>query len=217
MPTHQHLEGNESPTSRVSPTIEVERVSSSDDLQDHRLQPQTIQWDENTERVAPLRRASSSASASRRPLTNLSRSGSNVEGRRPSISDDSDSERDLALASPTLPPSGMPSALLTDNRSFKDNRSFQDLELPLPGITERPREDLDAVSLPSSSGSSSRSVSPDSPRGEDFHRHHQRYHRHRRSTAHHRGTTMTMITLVMTVKVFPTRRIRRNRSGRGTT
>src|SRR5579862_9427831 len=37
------------------------------------------------------------------------------------------------------------------------------------------------------------------------------------STTMSGGATMTMITLVMTVKVFPTRRIRRNRSGRGTT
>jgi len=190
MPTHQYLDGNETPASRVSPTLEVERVSSSDDLHDHRLQPQTIQWDENTDRLAPppLRRASSSASASRRPIS-APRSGSNVDGRRPSFSDDSDSERDLALASPTLPPSAMPSSLITDNRSFKDNRSFTDLELPLPGISERPREDSDIISLPSSSGSSSRSVSPDSPRGEDFHRHHERYHRHRRSAAHRRGTS----------------------------
>lgn len=188
MPTHQYYDGNETPASRVSPTLEVERVSSSDDLHDHRLQPHTIQWDENTERLAPLRRASSSASASRRPISNnASRSGSNVDGRRPSFSNDSDLERDLALASPTLPPSAMPSVLLTDNRSFNDNRSFVDMELPLPGVTERPREDSDVISLPSSSGLSSRSVSPDSPRGEDFHRHHQPYHR--RSTARRRGTT----------------------------
>jgi magnesium transporter len=194
--THQNIDGNEAPAS-TSPVIEIDRVSSSDDLQDHHLQPQTIQWDDNGGGASPnIRRASSSASASRRPRTGTnpaSRSGSNIpdEGRRPSYSDQSNSERDLALASPTLPPSAMPSALLTDNRSFKDNRSFTSLELPLPGISGRPREDSDAVSFPSSSGSSSRSVSPDSPRGEDFHRHHQRYHRRRRSKAHRRGTNDT--------------------------
>jgi magnesium transporter len=82
-----------------------------------------------------------------------------------------------------------------DNRSFKDfndNRSFKDLELPLPGIMEASRNSSEVISL-SSSGSSSRSASPEGPRGEDFAvRHPHRYHRHhRRSTAHRRRTSGT--------------------------
>lgn len=180
MPTHQYTDGNESPTSAVTPTLEVEAMDSSDDLQDHRLHTQTIQWDANAGLLSPNLRRASSSGGNRRPrigtMSQGSRSDSINPDRRSSYSSESDSERDLALASPTLPPSAMPSALVADNRSFKD------LELPLPGITERPREDSDPQ-YPSSSGSSSRSQSPHEPRGEDFHRAHQtRYHRHRRST-----------------------------------
>jgi len=60
----------------------------------------------------------------------------------------------------------------------------------LPSLTERPREDSDIISLPSSSGSSSRSQSPHEPRGEDFHRRHERYHhRRRRSKAQRHATS----------------------------
>ena len=168
-----------------SPIVQVERVSSSDDLQDHRLQPQTIQWDESTDRPNNVRRPSTSTTRARRQQPASSFSG--TDARRPSFSEVSDSERDYALVSPTLPPSAMPmSALLPDNRSF-DNRSFKDLELPMLGISEEYRKDPDAVSLPSFS-ESSRSASPDSPRGEDFH-HHRHKPYHRRSTVHRRGTS----------------------------
>lgn len=183
MPAHQYQDGNDASTPQV-PTIEVESTDSTDDLQHHRLQPQTIQWDANPERSQnfPLRR--SSTSTARRPHAPPSRPGSmNPDDRQQSYSGDSESERDLALASPTLPPSAMPSL-------FPDNRSFQDLELPLAGITDRPRGDSEAISLLSSS-ESSRSITPDEPRGKDFLSPHNRYHHHhrRRSTAHRRAAS----------------------------
>ena len=67
-----------------------------------------------------------------------------------------------------------------------DNRSFHDLELPMLGIQEEDHRDSDAVSLTSSSGSS-RSASPDSPRGEDFNHPHRK--RYRRRSTHRRGTS----------------------------
>ena len=178
---HHHQDGNDA----VTPHIEINRADSSDDLQDQHLQPQTIQWDSQPGERSPnlLPRRLSTSTARRARLGATSRQGSiNHDDQRGSYSDDSESERDLELASPTLPPSAMPSV-------FSDNRSFQDLELPLPGISERPREDFDAVSLFSSSGSSSRSASPHEPYGEDFIRPHQSYHhrRRRRSTAHRRA------------------------------
>lgn len=178
MPAHQYQDGNE------TPTIEVDLADSSDDLQDHRLQPQTIQWHANPERSPNISARRPSNSAARRPRAATgSRTGSiNPEGVRPSsCTDDSDSERDLALASPTLPPSAMPSG-------FSDNRSFQDLELPLPVLPERPGKDSDAISLLSSTGSSFDSIPPDKPRGEDFLRHH-----HRRSSAHRRAPFDTRV------------------------
>ena len=179
MPAHQYQDGKDA----VTPHIEINRADSSDDLQDQHLQPHTIQWDSQPGERSPnlLPRRPSTSTARRTRLGATSRQGSiNHDDRGGNYSDDSDSERDLALASPTLPPSAMPSV-------FSDNRSFQDLELPLPGITERPREALDTISLLSSSGSSSRSASPHEPRGDDFLRPHQRHHHRRRSTAHRRA------------------------------
>jgi Mg2+ and Co2+ transporter CorA len=179
MPAHQYQDGNDGSTAQV-PSIEIDLASSFDDLHD-RLQPQTIQWDGDLERSPnlPPRRLSTSTTRHQR---DASRGDCiNPDDRRASHIDDSESDRDLALASPTLPPSAMPSV-------FSDNRSFQDLELPLPGISERPGENSDAISFLSSSGSSSESISPEEPHGEDFIRrhHHHRYHRGR-STANGRS------------------------------
>src|SRR5277367_5885744 len=196
MPAHQYSDGNEA-TQPESPTIQIDRTDSSDDLQEHH-QPQTIQWDAEPERSPNTLPRRPSTTEGRRPrigtLSGASHSGSlnpnDDSHRRNSHSDNSDVEQeDFAWASPTLPPSAMPSSVvLPSNRSFQDNRSFHDLELPLPGISEQPREDSDVVSFLSSSGSSSRSPSPHEPRGEDFHRHHKRYHR-RRSTNHRRANS----------------------------
>ena len=191
MPRQPFIDATESTTQH--PEISIERVDSTDDLQDHRLQLQTVQWDPNTERPPtaegrspnlPARRPSSSHHRGR-----TSASRASIDDRR-SYNEDSDSERDFALTSPMLPPSAMP-APASDTRSINDNRSLKDLELPLPGISERPREDVDAVSLEStSSGSSSDSETPDGPRGEDFAvRPPHRYRRHsRRLAAQRRGT-----------------------------
>lgn len=153
MPAHLFHKGNDHNTTETPPlipTVEVELVSSSDTLSDHRLQPQTIQWNENAGRFPTPRRGSSST-LHRPRVGAASRSGSLNPERGAGCSDDSDSERDFALASPTLPPSAMPSPHVGDNRLVPENRSFKDLELPLPGITESPREELDP-SLPTSSG-----------------------------------------------------------------
>ena len=191
MPRQPFIDATESTTQL--PEISVEIVNSADDLQDHRTQLQAIQWDSNTERppaaegrspILPTRRPSSSHRRGR-----MSASPASIEDLR-NHNEDSDSERDFALTTPTLPPSAMP-APASDTRSVNDNRSLKDLELPLPGISKRPREDADAVSLQSiSSGSSSGSATPDGPRGEDFAlRPHHQYRRHsRRSAAQRRGT-----------------------------
>src|SRR5438045_6608189 len=125
MSAHQYQDGNDASPSQV-PAIVLDRTDSADDLQDQQLQPQTIQWDAQPDRSPNVPPRRPSTSNSRRPRGVFCADSTNPDGdRRPSYSEDSESERDLALASPTLPPSAMP-PVFSDNRSFQDNRSFKD-------------------------------------------------------------------------------------------
>src|SRR5271163_914099 len=152
---HQYNDGNETPEIHIDSASEIEH-----------LQPQTIQWDNSTDQRP--RRPSSSTQPRPRP-TPPSRA---ERPDRTGADTDSDSERDTAFISPTLPPSAMPPSLLADIRSF------QDLELPRGAL-----EDHDSGS---ESGESEFSIPSDSGRrGDDFDRSVRsatgKRHRHRRS------------------------------------
>jgi len=176
---HQYNDGNENPEIHIDSASDTEH-----------LQPQTIQWDDSTEQRP--RRPSSSTQPRPRPTPSSrpdrsDRSGANT---------DSDSERDTAFASPTLPPSAMPPSVLADLRSF------QDLELPRGAL-----EDKDTCS---SSGESDFSIPSDpGTRGEDFERSVRstqsgKRRRHRRSGLHPRKLTAESATRGFAIPRRPT-------------